>query len=73
MNNEEQLIPDRIANILAAYIEKFAELAALEAKVRMLKSQFKDDRDLVWGADAAAIFGWDDLPKREEKKEETDD
>lgn len=65
MDNKESLIPDSIANLLSAYIEKFAELVALEAKVRLLKAQFKDDRDLVWGAEAAAIFGWDDLPKKE--------
>ena len=73
MNEERELIPDSIAKLLSAYIEKFAELVALEAKVRMLRAQFKDDRDLVWGKEVAAIFGWDDLPKREEMKEESDD
>ena len=69
MNEERELIPDSIANLLSAYIEKFAELVALESKVRLLKAQFKDDSDWVRCKVAAAIFGWDDIPKREETNE----
>ena len=70
MENNEIIIPKSISNLLSNYVEKFAELVSLEAKVRLLKAQFKDDRDWVRATEAAAIFGWDDLPKREEKEEE---
>ena len=68
--NDNSLMSDKIANLLVAYIEKSSELAMLEAKVSLMRSQIKDDRDLIFGRDLAAIFGWTDLPKREEKREE---
>lgn len=71
--NNNSLIPDEIAGLLSAYVKKSAVLAELESKLSFLKSQIKDDRDLIFGKDIAAILGWTDLPKREDKKEESDD
>lgn len=72
MEHKEYLIPEGVANLLPAYIEKYAELVALDAKVSLLKAQFKDDSDWVRAKEAAAIFGWK-LPKHEDKKEASDD